>query len=43
MSRYRRLIVTAAITNESVNELMLAPDQTAYAHAKASDVMVGID
>jgi len=35
--------MTAAITNESVDELMLAPEQTAYAHTKASDVMVGID
>jgi molybdopterin-binding protein len=36
-------IVTAAITNESVDELNLAPGQTAYAVIKASDVMVGID
>lgn len=36
-------IVTAAITNESVDELKLAPDQTAYEVIKASDVLVGID
>ena len=36
-------IVTAAITNESVEELELAAGKTAYAVIKASDVMVGID
>jgi molybdopterin-binding protein len=36
-------IVTAAITNESADELGLAPGQTAYAVIKASDVMVGVD
>jgi len=36
-------LVTAAITNESVGELKLAPGQTAYAVIKASDVMIGID
>jgi molybdopterin-binding protein len=36
-------IVTAAITNEAVDELKLAKGQTAYAVIKASDVMVGID
>jgi molybdopterin-binding protein len=36
-------IVTAAITNESVEELKLAAGQTAYAVIKASDVMVGVD
>jgi molybdopterin-binding protein len=36
-------IVTAAITNESAEELGLAAGQTAYAVIKASDVMVGID
>ena len=36
-------IVTAAITNEAVDELKLASGQTAYAVIKASDVMVGID
>jgi molybdopterin-binding protein len=35
--------VTAAITNESVEELKLAPGQPAYAVIKASDVMIGID
>jgi molybdopterin-binding protein len=35
--------VAAAITNGSVDELRLAPRQTAYADTKASDVMVGID
>ena len=35
--------VTAAITNESVEELKLAPGQAVYAVIKASDVMVGID
>lgn len=36
-------IVTAAITNDSVDELKLAPGQIAYAVIKASDVMIGID
>jgi len=36
-------IVTAAITNESVEELKLAAGQSAYAVIKASDVMVAID
>jgi molybdopterin-binding protein len=36
-------IVTAAITNESVDELKLSAGQAAYAIIKASDVMVGID
>jgi molybdopterin-binding protein len=36
-------IVTAAITNESAEELKLASGQTAYAVIKASDVMVGVD
>jgi molybdopterin-binding protein len=35
--------VTAAITNESVDELKLAGGMTAYAVIKASDVMVGVD
>ena len=36
-------IVTAAITNNSVDELQLAVGQTVYAIIKASDVMVGMD
>jgi molybdopterin-binding protein len=36
-------IVTAAITNESVDELKLAAGQAAYAVVKASDVMIGVD
>lgn len=35
--------VTAAITNESVDELDLAAGKEAYAVIKASDVMVAID
>ena len=36
-------VVTAAITNDSVDELKLATGQAVYAVIKASDVMVGID
>ncbi len=36
-------MVTAAITNESAEELKLAPGKPAYAVIKASDVMIGID
>lgn len=36
-------LVTAAITNESVDDLKLTVGQTAYAVIKASDVMVGVD
>jgi molybdopterin-binding protein len=36
-------VVTAAITNDSVQELNLAKGQDAYAVIKASDVMVGVD
>jgi molybdopterin-binding protein len=36
-------IVTASITNESAQELKLAPGQPAYAIIKASDVIVGVD
>jgi molybdopterin-binding protein len=35
--------VTAAITNESADELKLAVRQTAYAVIKASSVMIGVD
>lgn len=36
-------IVTASITNASVDELGLAAGKPAYAVIKASDVMVGVD
>ena len=36
-------IVTAAITNESAEELGLAKGKPAYAVIKSSDVMVGVD
>jgi molybdopterin-binding protein len=36
-------IVTAAITNEAVDELQLKVGDPAYAVIKASDVMVGKD
>jgi len=35
--------VTAAITNEAVDELKLEVGQDAYAVVKASDVMVAVD
>lgn len=35
--------VTAAITNESAEQLALVPGKRAYAVIKASDVMVGVD
>ena len=35
--------VTAAITNESVDELKLEKGKSAYAIIKASSVMVGVD
>lgn len=35
--------VTAAITNEAVDELGLAVGRDAYAVVKASDVMVAVD
>jgi molybdopterin-binding protein len=37
------IVLTAAITNEAVDELKLAKGQKAYAVIKASDVMIGID
>ena len=37
------MIVTAAITNEAVDELGLKVGQDAYAVVKASDVMVAVD
>ncbi|HEX6011909.1 MAG TPA: molybdopterin-binding protein [Geminicoccaceae bacterium] len=36
-------VVTAAITNEAVDELQLKMGDEAYAVVKASDVMVGKD
>ena len=38
-----RVIVTASITNEAVDELKLAKGKAATAVIKASDVMVGVD
>ncbi len=36
-------VLTASITNESVDALKLVKGQRAYAVIKASDVMVGVD
>ena len=36
-------IVTASITNESVDDLKLVKGMTAYAVIKSSDVMVGVE
>ena len=36
-------VITAAITNEAVDELGLATGKAAYAVIKASDVMIGVD
>jgi len=36
-------IITASITNESADELSLAPGKPAYAVIKASSVMVAVD
>ncbi len=37
------MVVTASITNQSVDDLKLQKGQQAYAVIKASDVMVAID
>jgi molybdopterin-binding protein len=37
------IVISASITNESVDQLKLAPGQAAYAVIKASDVMIGVD
>jgi molybdopterin-binding protein len=36
-------VITASITNESVDEMKLAKGQKAYAVIKSSDVMIGVD
>ena len=36
-------VITAAITNEAVEQLRLVVGQKAYAVIKASDVMVGVE
>jgi molybdopterin-binding protein len=36
-------VVTASITNESVDDLKLQQGQNAYAIIKASSVMIGVD
>jgi len=36
-------IITASITNESVDEMKLAKGQKAAAVIKATDVMIGVD
>ena len=36
-------VVTASITNESIDELGLAPGKAAYAVVKASSVMIAVD
>jgi hypothetical protein len=40
---HRHQILTASITNESADDLSLAPGKTAYAVIKASSVMVAVD
>ena len=37
------VVISASITNESIKELGLKVDETAYAVIKASNVMVGAD
>lgn len=37
------VIVTASITNESVDDLQLAAGKPAFAVIKSSDVMVGVE
>jgi len=37
------VIVTASITNESVDELGLVPGKKAHALIKSSDVMIAVD
>ena len=36
-------VVTAAITNESVDDLGLAPGKAAHVVVKSSDVMIAVD
>jgi molybdopterin-binding protein len=36
-------VITAAIANETVDQLKLVTGQNAYAVIKGSDVMVGVD
>ena len=36
-------VITASITNESVDSLKLVAGGSAYAVVKASDVMIGVD
>jgi molybdopterin-binding protein len=36
-------VITAAITNDAVDELQLTAGKEAYVVVKASDVMIGVD